>query len=161
MNKQYLTFITSVILTLTLTGAGCNQTATTNSPKQIQNDVKVESQNDQASVKIQIKPEQGQKQPEPVVYESQTREFTIIAKNWEFSPNTIIVNQGDKVIIKISSVDTTHSFMIKDYNINVKLEPNKTQTIEFIADKFGVFPFHCGVPCGEGHKEMTGTLVVK
>jgi cytochrome c oxidase subunit 2 len=89
------------------------------------------------------------------------KEFTITAKTWEFTPGTITVNQGDKVRLKITSLDVTHSFMLKDYGLNVKLEPNQTQIIEFTADKAGTFGFRCGVPCGEGHSSMDGTLIVK
>lgn len=165
MDQKYFTFLTGVVLTLVLAGAGCNSsTSTDKTSTESQNEARVEIPEVQGQIKIetdQPKAEQEKKQPEPVIYESQLREFDITAKNWEFSPATIIVNQGDKVKIKITSVDVTHSFMLKDFNINTKLEPNQTQVIEFVADKFGVFPFRCGVPCGEGHREMTGTLVVK
>lgn len=167
MNKKKFSFLTGVVLTLVLAGAGCNSsTPIDKSSSESQNEVKVEIPDVSGQVKIETETDQSKtgnekKQPEPVIYESQLREFDITAKNWEFSPATIIVNQGDKVRIKITSVDVTHSFMLKDFNVNVKLEPNKTQIIEFVADKFGVFPFRCGVPCGEGHRNMTGTLVVK
>lgn len=154
MDKKYFTLLSSVMFTLILIGAGCNSSA---QPK-----IKEEPKKQQMGTQVKIQtPSQTSTQPEPVVYESQVREFVITAKDWKFGPNTIIVNQGDKVKIKITGTDVDHSFLLKDYNINVKLEPNKTQTIEFIADKFGVFPFRCGVPCGDGHKEMVGTFVVK
>ncbi|OGH88396.1 MAG: hypothetical protein A2537_00860 [Candidatus Magasanikbacteria bacterium RIFOXYD2_FULL_36_9] len=165
MNKKYSSLVSAVILTLVLAGAGCNSsTSVDESTSKPQNQVDVTIPEGEGKIKIemdQTQTENNKKQAEPVVYESQLREFTITAKNWEFSTDTIIVNQGDRVKIKITSVDVTHSFILKDYNINVKLEPNKTKTIEFVADKFGVFPFRCGVPCGEGHREMTGNLVVK
>lgn len=156
MDKKYLTLLSSVVITLVLAGAGCNSSET--------NKRESEKNTKQSAVGTQVKiqtPSQTSTQPEPVIYESQVREFVITAKDWKFGPDTIIVNQGDKVILKITSTDVTHSFLLKDYNLNIKLEPNKTQTIEFIADKFGVFPFRCGVPCGDGHKEMVGTFVVK
>ncbi len=156
MDKKNLILFPSIILTLVLAGVGCNSST---KPKTIA--VTKESQPQIGTqVQIQTTP-QAPTQPKPVIYESKVREFTITAKDWKFSPNTIIVNQGDKVILKITSADVAHSFLLKDYGIDKKLEPNKTQTIEFIADKFGVFPFRCGVPCGEGHKEMVGTFVVK
>lgn len=165
MDKKYFTFLTGIILTLVLAGAGCNSSTPSTSPTtkpQIEAETKTPEVQGQVKVETeQTTTEKEKKQPEPIIYESQLREFTVTAKNWQFSPATIIVNQGDKVRIKITSVDVTHSFMLKDFNINVKLEPNQTQVIEFTADKFGVFPFRCGVPCGEGHRDMTGTLVVK
>lgn len=109
-----------------------------------------------ASATAEVKAEVSTKVEIPVV-----KEFTITAKSWEFSPGTITVNKGDKVRLKITSTDVTHSFLLVDYSINTKLEPGQTQIVEFTADKAGSFSFRCGVPCGSGHKEMTGTLIVK
>lgn len=109
-----------------------------------------------ASATAEVKAEVNTKVEIPVV-----KEFTITAKSWEFSPGTITVNKGDKVRLKITSTDVTHSFLLTDYSVNTKLEPGQTQIVEFTADKVGSFSFRCGVPCGSGHKEMTGTLIVK
>lgn len=89
------------------------------------------------------------------------KEFTITAKNWEFSPATITVNKGDKVRLKITSTDGVHSFILAEYGLNTKLEIGQVQVVEFTADKAGSFSFRCGVPCGSGHMEMKGTLIVK
>lgn len=89
------------------------------------------------------------------------KEFVITAKNWEFSPATITVNKGDKVRLKITSTDGIHSFVLADFNVNSKLEVGNTQLIEFTADQAGSFKFRCGTPCGSGHLDMQGTLIVK
>ena len=89
------------------------------------------------------------------------REFTMIAKNWDFDPSTITVNKGDKVIIHITSVDVDHGFILPDFNVNVKLKPGETVDAVFIADKTGTFDFHCNVYCGSGHREMEGQLIIE
>src|SRR3989344_4199015 len=86
--------------------------------------------------------------------------FDLIAKNWEFSPSSISVNQGDKVVLNIKSVDVTHGFKLADFGINKDITPGSTVKVEFTADKKGTFPFSCSVYCGSGHREMTGNLVV-
>jgi len=91
----------------------------------------------------------------------EVKEFEIIAKNWEFSPNTIEVNLGDKVELHIESVDVTHGFRLPDFGINEVLEPHNDIHVEFIADKKGTFAFSCSVPCGRGHGGMSGQLIVK
>ena len=53
-----------------------------------------------------------------------------------------------------------HGFKINEFNIDEKLNPGEEVTVTFVADKTGVFTFFCNVPCGEGHKEMKGTLIV-
>ena len=88
------------------------------------------------------------------------KEFTMKAKRVEFAPSTITVNKGDKVKITITSIDAVHGFLLLDFNINEKLEPNKPVTVEFLADKAGTFAFKCSVPCGSGHINMSGNLIV-
>ncbi len=89
------------------------------------------------------------------------KEFSITAKNWEFIPGEITVNKGDRVRLKIASVDVDHGFAIAAFNVNQKLTPGKTEIVEFTADKSGSYTFFCSVFCGGGHREMKGTLIVK
>lgn len=89
------------------------------------------------------------------------KEFVVTAKQWSFSPATIKVKKGDKVVLKITSTDVSHGFNLPTFNINETLEPGKTKTVEFVADKTGTFTFSCSVACGAGHKAMTGTLIVE
>lgn len=87
--------------------------------------------------------------------------FNIIAKNWEFEPNEIIVNKGDNVKLNIKSIDVNHGIAIPDFGISEFLTPGKEVTIEFIADKEGEFRFFCNVFCGEKHMMMKGKIIVK
>lgn len=89
------------------------------------------------------------------------KEFTMIAKQWTFDPAIITVKQGDRVRLKITSTDVVHGFALADFNVKVDLAPNIEETVEFVADKKGEFPFYCSVICGAGHREMTGRLVVE
>jgi|SRR3989338_5767360 len=92
---------------------------------------------------------------------SDVKEFTMTAKKFEFMPSAITVNKGDKVKITITSIDATHGFLLPDFNINEKLEPNKPVIVEFVADKAGAFTFRCNIICGSGHSSMSGALIVK
>ncbi len=82
-----------------------------------------------------------------------------------FNPEHIYCKVGDKVTIHITNLeraeDETHGFGIYYYNKSVSLEPGKTATIEFIADKEGVFPYYCLEFCSALHLEMFGYLMVK
>ncbi len=89
------------------------------------------------------------------------KEFTIIAKNFAFEPSTITVQEGDTVILHVTSMEGTHGYAIRDYNIDLFVEQGKTETVEFIADKKGTFTTRCSVPCGSGHSDMKGVLVVE
>ncbi len=87
----------------------------------------------------------------------------VVAKFGEiygFVPSTIVVNQGDHVVLHIRNLegggDDGHTLTIPGYRINQSIAPLATVTVSFTADKAGVFPFHC-----EFHKPwMTGELVV-
>jgi nitrous-oxide reductase len=82
-----------------------------------------------------------------------------------FKPERIRVRQGDRVVIHITNIerarDATHGFGIAQYNINLSLEPGESQTVSFVADKAGVFPFYCTEFCSALHLEMTGYLLVE
>ena len=91
----------------------------------------------------------------------ETKEFNIIAKQWDFSPSTITVNEGDNVILNIESIDVTHGFVLSGFGVSEQLVSGTTVRIEFVADKKGTFSFFCNVFCGSGHIGMKGTLVVQ
>ena len=91
---------------------------------------------------------------------SGVKEFDIIAKQWEFIPSTIEVNQGDKVILNVESIDVNHGIVISSFGINEMLSPRDNVKIEFTANKKGTFPFDCSVSCGRGHYGMVGKIIV-
>ena len=92
--------------------------------------------------------------------EAEVKEFRIAAKQFAFDPATIEVNKGDKVRLIVESVDVPHGIALPDYGIKERLDPGQPKTIEFVADKEGIFTFYCSVACGAGHREMKGTLTV-
>jgi nitrous-oxide reductase len=82
-----------------------------------------------------------------------------------FTPEHITVNRGDEVVLHITNIelaqDATHGFAIDKHNVNLSLEPGETQTVRFVADRAGVFPFYCTEFCSALHLEMAGYLLVK
>jgi cytochrome c oxidase subunit II len=88
------------------------------------------------------------------------REFTITAKNYEFSPGRLEVTQDDLVKITLRSTDDAHSFVIDGYRIMKRVPAGGSTTFEFRADKAGTFAFYCGMTNAEGHGRMKGELVV-
>lgn len=89
------------------------------------------------------------------------RVIEVKAHKFAFDPATVVVKQGEKVRLRVTSEDVMHGIAIADYGIDQKLPPNETQTIEFTADKPGKHHFHCSVYCGDGHGDMHGELVVR
>jgi nitrous-oxide reductase len=82
-----------------------------------------------------------------------------------YNPEHVEVRKGDKVVWHLSNLertqDATHGFSIPGYNVNLSLEPGETQTIEFVADRSGTYPFYCSEFCSALHLEMTGFFLVK
>ncbi len=89
---------------------------------------------------------------------SETKEFVVVNSEVEFNetavgivhdtftPNQIVVNQGDKVIIHFYNTEEKehHTFTIgAPYNINVDLAGGQKQDITFTASYPGVFRFFC------------------
>lgn len=97
----------------------------------------------------------------PTVQGASVHEVTVTAKDWAFEPSEITVKEGETVRLKITSVDVEHGIAIPEFGVDVKLHPNQTATAEFVASKKGTFPFFCNVRCGEGHRDMKGSLIVE
>ncbi len=94
------------------------------------------------------------------LYAQETKTFQIMAKKYDFTPDTIKVNLGDKVVLQITATDRDHGFGIKAYNIDRALPKNEMVTIEFVADKKGEFTIKCTKFCGWGHSGMKAKLIV-
>ncbi len=75
----------------------------------------------------------------------------------------LTVHKGDLVVFKLTSSDVIHGFSLKDFGIFVKdgIRPGKVTIVTFRANKAGRFTFSCNIICGDQHKKMQGTLVVR
>lgn len=89
------------------------------------------------------------------------QEISVIAKQFEFIPSQIVVENGRPVKIYATSLDVTHGFYIGDFKVNQLIEKGKLTVIEFTPNKSRVYDFQCSKFCGLGHQGMKGKLVVK
>jgi nitrosocyanin len=79
------------------------------------------------------------------------REITVVNIEFEGSkvwvPATIIAKKGEKVrvkmINKVKSDPNVHGFAIPDFNVKVDVYRDKPETVEFTADKAGLFRIWC------------------
>jgi cytochrome c oxidase subunit 2 len=86
--------------------------------------------------------------------------ISIKAKKYEFTPGTITVKKGVPVVLELTSEDRLHGFNLPDFKVRTEVKPDGTSRIRFTPDKTGSFTFACDIYCGEGHEDMSGTLVV-
>lgn len=81
------------------------------------------------------------------------------------TPETIEAEVGDEITIHLTNLeraqDETHGFTVSTYNVHASVEPGKTVTVKFKADKEGVYPYYCTEFCSALHLEMMGYLLVK
>jgi len=93
---------------------------------------------------------------------TETIEVKITAKKYEFSPNTVEVKAGTRIIFKITALDREHGFEIADVKDScVKIKKGETTTVEYRAEKAGTVEFRCCVFCGIGHRGMKGKIVIR
>jgi polyferredoxin/plastocyanin len=89
------------------------------------------------------------------------RHLTVEARNFAFDPGVITVNQGDRVVMELESVDVTHGVYIDGYGVEAVSEPGHIARLEFVADRVGKFKYRCSMACGTLHPFMLGELIVQ
>ena len=73
-----------------------------------------------------------------------------------------MVNQGDRVRLRIRSEDVIHGFAIGRLGVEAgPIEPGKVTTVEFVADRAGEFTYYCTMWCDPNHPRMRGILEVR
>src|SRR5919108_2714853 len=87
-------------------------------------------------------------------------QFTLVARDYRYSPDRIEVAQDDLVRLTIRSEDITYSFAIDEYRIVRRVPAGGSTTFEFRADRAGAFRFYCSLSDGS-HGPMEGQLVVQ
>jgi nitrosocyanin len=64
-------------------------------------------------------------------------------------PGVVVVNEGDRVRLKLKNIvpgaENQHGFSIPAFNITELVIRGQDKTIEFTADKAGVFPYICHI----------------
>jgi nitrosocyanin len=90
----------------------------------------------------------------------QTVTFNVVGGNYYFTPKTMTVKKGDRVVINFQNAGGTHNFIIDEFNVATKtINTGQTDTIQFVADKAGTFEYYCSIG---SHRAMgmKGTLTV-
>jgi len=87
------------------------------------------------------------------------RSFNITIKNGAYSPNTVIVKQGDTVNLVLTAVGANYAFTQPDYGFNAQIPEGGTKVVQFEAVQSGEFTFYCG-SCGGPSKGPVGHIIV-
>ena len=166
MRKTFL-FSAGAMTILTLVACSANGQDTSPSQNDVPRDTSVSS-----SEPMDISSSASSQDAQPVQQSSSASDVSdntdatariveVSVDNWAFSPNTITAKQGEKVVVRWKGIAGMHSFASKDLGINVAIDPGETKDVTIPTDKAGTFAFRCAVPCGPGHRDMTGQIVVE
>jgi len=78
--------------------------------------------------------------------EAKRLSFTMVARNYRCEPSVIAVDrEGRSALVKVTirSEAVRHIFSIPDLGIRRHLQPGQEVTVEFLAERSGVFDFGC------------------
>ena len=82
-------------------------------------------------------------------------EVNLTAKNFEFDQKEIKAKAGDTIKVTLTNEAGLHSVMFDGYK-----EVKQGETVEFVVSESGTIEFYCNIPCGQGHDNMIGKLIV-
>ncbi len=162
-----VTVILLILVTMMLLIAGCSSQQQTTSGASIPT---VTSQapedSSEAVVAAPVKQPTASAQ-EPVVALDSTatstvKLITLEAFNWGFRQSGATdIRAGDAVRLTVKSSEGIHGVGIRSLNLSTeKVNPGEEATLEFTVTKAGDLEYYCNVPCGSGHREMKGKLIV-
>ena len=90
------------------------------------------------------------------------RVIEITARRFAFEPSQIDATVGERLQLVVRSADGVHGLEIKKLKIKKEVpRGGEAVTIDFTPTTEGSFPILCSEYCGNGHKDMAGTLIVR
>jgi cytochrome c oxidase subunit II len=85
----------------------------------------------------------------------------IVAGKFHFTPDHITLKKDQPAILRLTSSDTTHGFMLRALKIDTDIKPGNVTEIKVTPTNAGTFKAICDHYCGLGHGGMKMTVVVE
>ncbi|WP_153462069.1 MULTISPECIES: cytochrome C oxidase subunit II [Sediminibacillus] len=79
----------------------------------------------------------------------------IAASNWQFDKEEYTAPAGE-ITFNLTNEEGVHAIEIEGTDVKIENEGSATATL-----KAGEYIIKCALPCGEGHEDMSSTLVVE
>ena len=103
-------------------------------------------------------PLSGHQEPAP------DRVVRIVAERFSFTPSDVVVDEGTRVELRLTSEDTTHGFRLigpGEVNVEVPRRGRGESRVLLPALAPGTYAFECSRVCGAGHGFMRGSIRVR
>jgi len=78
----------------------------------------------------------------------------VVAQQYTFVPNCIVVPAGKPVTIRLASADVVHGFIVEGTNVNAMVVPGYVTTVHTTFQEPGERLMPCHEFCGVGHQAM-------
>ena len=101
----------------------------------------------------------GMRAPAPA-NAAEARVIEIKAKKFEFTPDEVTLKKGEPVILRLTTEDRTHGFLLKPMNVDTDIPPGKTTDIAVSPQVAGDYTVVCDHYCGYGHGNMKMKVTV-
>lgn len=88
---------------------------------------------------------------------NEQRIISIQASRFQFTPGVITVNQWENIALAVQDIDTTHGA----YFMNMQTITDTQWNIILDTSVPWTYTFACATMCGNGHREMQGTVIVQ
>lgn len=92
--------------------------------------------------------------------EASLRVFEMTATRDGYNPETLVVNKGDTISIKLQGSDEAYDIALPDMGLYQSVKKEQEKKLEFQALTPGTFIYLCQDMC-PGGKEIKGSLIVK
>src|SRR3954462_12150900 len=89
------------------------------------------------------------------------REVSVAASKFEFTPETVKGKVGEPLTFVLTSLDRIHGFKMPEFGIRADIVPDRETRVTITPTKAGSFVFFCDIFCGDGHEDMSGTVMVE
>lgn len=85
----------------------------------------------------------------------------ITAHRFEFAPAEVVLERGQPVVLRLTSLDVTHGFYSRELGLDELIEPGKVIDVPLTPAQAGRFTVICDHFCGSGHGNMKLVIVVR
>lgn len=84
-----------------------------------------------------------------------TKVITLNAKNWEYNQKEIRIKQWEQVTLRVNNTDVLHGIAIPEMRLvwddEIQVDTSKKWEYQFVCPNY----------CGDGHSDMTGTIIIE